>query len=296
MDVNSNHYDLIIIGRAGGGTLARQLAPTGKQILILERGDFLPPEKDNWNAKEVYQNQRYFTDEQWYDNSGKTFHPQTCYWVGGNTKVYGAALFRLRERDFERVEHLKGISPEWPLKYADFEPYYTQAEKLYNVHGQRGEDPIEPITAKDYPYPAVSHEPRMQEICDRLREIGRNPFHLPLGIKLNEVDRFLSKCIRCDTCDGYPCLVHAKADGEVNGIRPALHYPNVTLLTRAKVERLYTSESGREITEVKAEVNGHVRRFRGDIVVVSCGTINSAALLLQSANDRHPNGLANSSG
>ena len=296
MSIDNNHYDLIIIGTgAGGGTLARQLAPTGKQILILERGDFLPPEKDNWNAKEVYQNQRYFTDEQWYDKTGKTFSPQTCYWVGGNTKVYGAALLRLRERDFERVEHFSGISPEWPLKYVDFEPYYTQAEKLYNVHGQRGEDPTEPHAVGEYPHPAVSHEPRMEEICDRLKEIGHNPFHLPLGIKLNESDRFLSKCIRCDTCDGYPCLVHAKADGEVNGIRPALHYPNITLLTGAKVERLYTSESGREITEVKAEVNGHVRRFKGDIVVVSCGTINSAALLLQSANDRHPNGLANSS-
>ena len=92
-----------------------------------------------------------------------------------------------------------------------------------------------------------------------------------MGIKLNESDRFLSKCIRCDTCDGYPCLVQAKADGEVNGIRPALHYHNVHLLTGAKVERLYTSESGREITEVKAEVNGRVRQFRGDIMVVSCG-------------------------
>ncbi len=296
MSVNNQHYDLIIIGTgAGGGTLARQLAPTGKQILILERGEFLPREKDNWNAKEVYQNQRYFTNEQWYDKTGKTFHPQTCYFVGGNTKVYGAALLRLRERDFEQVQHKGGISPAWPLKYRDFEPYYTQAEKLYNVHGKRSEDPTEPKRFEDYYHPPVSHEPRMQEISDRLQSLGYNPFHLPLGIKLNEVNSFLSNCIRCDTCDGYPCLVQAKADGEVNGIRPALEYPNVTLLTGTKVERLYTSESGREITEVRAEVNGYSQRFKGDVVVVSCGAINSAALLLRSANDRHPNGLANSS-
>ena len=135
----------------------------------------------------------------------------------------------------------------------------------------------------------------MQEISDRLKRAGYNPFHLPLGIKLNEVNQFLSQCIRCDTCDGYPCMVHAKADGEVNGILPALHYPNVTLLTGAKVERFHTSESGREVTEVRAIVNGHTQRFKSDLVVVSCGTINSAALLLRSANDKHPNGLANSS-
>ena len=173
--------------------------------------------------------------------------------------------------------------------------YYDRAEKLYNVHGQRGEAPIEPKTTKDYPYPPVSHEPRMQEISDRVSDAGYNPFHLPLGLKLNEVDTFLSQCIRCDTYDGYPCMVHAKANGEVNGIRPALHYPNVTLLTGAKVERLHTSESGREVTEVRAVVNGHTEIFKSDLVVVSCGTINSAALLLRSANDRHPNGLANSS-
>ena len=293
----ANHYDIIIIGTgAGGGTIAHRLAPTGKKILVLERGDFLPREKANWNALEVYHKERYHTDERWYDREEKEFRPQTGYWVGGNTKVYGAALLRLRERDFDRVIHKQGFSPEWPLKYADFEPYYTQAEALYDVHGARGTDPTEPPCSEPYAYPPVSHEPDLQAIADDLQELGYNPFHLPLGLKLNEGDRANSPCIRCDTFDGYPCLVGAKADADVNAIRPTREkYDNFTLITNAKVLRLHTSQSGREVTGVDTEILGERHSFTGDIVVVSCGAINSAVLLLQSANEQHPNGLANSS-
>ena len=297
MASSSESYDVIIIGTgAGGGSLLHRLAPSGKEILVLERGTVLPREKANWSALEVYQKERYHTHEHWYDKEGKAFRPQMSYWVGGNTKVYGAALLRLREKDFETVEFEDGISPEWPLKYADFEPYYTEAEALFDVHGARGEDPTEPPRAEDYPYPPVSHEPRMQHMADGLQNQGLKPFHLPLGLKLNELDRSLWNCIRCDTCDGFPCLVRGKADAEVNAVRSALGRSNVTLLTDAKVTRLHTSASGREISEVEAEVGGEVRHFRGNIVVVACGAINSAALLLRSANDRHPKGLANGSG
>jgi choline dehydrogenase-like flavoprotein len=312
------HYDIIIIGTgAGGGTLAYRLAATGKKILVLERGDFLPREKANWDAVEVYQKERYHTEENWYDKDGKAFRPQTGYWVGGNTKVYGAALLRLRERDFETVIHKGGISPAWELKYRDFEPYYTQAEELYDVHGKRGEDPTEPPMTANYPHAPVSHEPDMQAIADNIRNLGYHPFHLPLGLKLNEANRVLSPCIRCDTFDGYPCLVGAKADAEVNAIRPAqAAYENLTLLTRAKVLKLHTNESGREITAVEVEITDdpsatihgtstiptprtelqqEIQQFSADIIVVACGAINSAALLLKSANDKHPNGLANRS-
>jgi choline dehydrogenase-like flavoprotein len=296
MSITDDHYDLIVIGTgAGGGTLAYQLAPTGKKILILERGGFLPREKANWNAAEVYQKERYHTEELWYDKEGQVFRPGTGYWVGGNTKVYGAALLRMRERDFEAVTHRDGISPAWPLSAKDFEPYYTQAEKLYDVHGQAGLDPTEPTRSEAYPYPAVSHEPRMQEICDGIQQQGLHPFHLPLGLKLNEVEQRLSTCIRCDTCDGFPCLVQAKADAELNGVRPAQSYSNITLMTDAKVLKLHTSASGREITGVETVVAGQSHLFTGSMVVVCCGAINSAALLLRSANDQHPNGLANSS-
>ena len=295
--MNITEYDVIIIGTgAGGGTLAYKLAPSGKKILVLEQGDFLPREKANWSALEVYQKERYHTSEHWYDKDGKAFRPQTGYWVGGNTKVYGAALLRLRERDFEQVIHKGGISPEWQLKYQDFEPYYTQAEKLYDVHGERGTDPTEPPCSEPFPYPAVSHEPDMQVLADCISKLGYKPFNLPLGMKLNESDRSQSLCIRCDTFDGYPCLVGAKADSEVNAIRPTREaYSNVKLQTNAKVLKLHTNESGREVTAVETDINGELHYLKADIVVVACGAINSAALLLRSANDKHPHGLANSS-
>ena len=292
---DNKHYDIIIIGTgAGGGTVAHELASTGKKILILERGEFLPREKENWNPKEVYQKQRYYTKEEWCDKDSKTLHPQTCYWVGGNTKVYGAALLPMRSQDFERVEHQEGISPAWELKYRDFAPYYTKAEQLFNVHGQKGQDPTEP-DGVDYPYPPVSHEPPMQSIADSLKQLGYNPFHLPVGLKLNEVDKTLSQCIRCDTCDGFPCLVDGKADAEVNCIERVQHQENVVLMTGAKVVKLHTSPSGGEVTGVETEIGEHTETFSADLVVVACGAINSAALLLRSANDAHPQGLANSS-
>jgi choline dehydrogenase-like flavoprotein len=294
--MTANHYDIIIIGTgAGGGTLAYRLAPTGKKILLLERGSFLPKEKANWDTVEVVQKERYHTTEIWQDKNGRAIHPGTSYCVGGNTKLYGGALFRWRERDFEQVVHKGGVSPAWSLKYQDFEPYYTQAEKLYEVHGQRGLDPTEPATNAPYPFPAIHHEPRIQEIHDSLKTKGLHPFYLPMAVKLNSVDRRLNQCIRCDTCDGFPCLVDGKSDAEVNCVRQAEPYENLTLLTEAKVTRLQTSPSGREVTGVETEIAGEYHQFSADIVVVACGAINSAVLLLRSANDRHPNGLANRS-
>lgn len=292
----TDSYDLIIIGTgAGGGTLARRLAPSGKRILILERGGFLPREKENWDSTAVFQDMRYHTSERWYDADGNGFMAHTGYFVGGNTKVYGGAMFRLRERDFETVQHKGGVSPEWPVKYRDFEPYYRAAEVLYEVHGKRGVDPTEPAMSADYPFPPLAHEPRIQELSDRLRARGHSPFQLPLALKRNDGDPVQSPCIRCNTCDGFPCLVDAKADADVNGIRPAMRHGNVTLALNAKVTRLLTETSAREVSAVEAEVDGEPHRFRGDIVVVAAGAINSAVLLLRSASDRHPAGLANSS-
>jgi choline dehydrogenase-like flavoprotein len=293
----TQHYDIIIIGTgAGGGTLAYRLAPSGKRLLLLERGDYVPREKDNWNPRAVNVEAKYHTKEVWRDGDGKPLHPHTNYYVGGNTKFYGAALFRLRQEDFGAIRHHGGISPAWPISYADLEPYYTQAERLYQVHGQRGEDPTEPPASAPYPYPAVSHEPRLQQLSDDWARLGLQPFHTPLGIMLDEKQPRLSRCIRCDTCDGFPCLVSAKSDAHVCCVEPAVQHPNVTLRTNAYVARLETSASGREITKVHVEHNGTMETYSADIVVVSCGAINSAALLLRSANDKHPNGLANRSG
>src|SRR6266478_4253218 len=292
----NNHYDIVIIGTgAGGGTLASKLAPTGTKILLLERGDYVPREKDNWSSAVVNLQGKYATKEVWKDRDGKDLHPHTNYYVGGNTKFYGAALFRLRKEDFGELRHYGGVSPAWPISYDDLDPYYSQAENQYNVHGQRGEDPTEPYSPCPYPHPAVSHEPRLQQLADDFARHGLKPFHTPLGIMLDEKTPHKSKCIRCSTCDGYPCLVHAKSDAQVLGVDPALTYPNVSLITNAYVERLETSPSGREVTKIVVKRNGSHEEISADVVVVSAGAINSAALLLRSANDRHPNGLANGS-
>jgi choline dehydrogenase-like flavoprotein len=291
-----NAYDVIIIGTgAGGGTLAYHLAPSGKRILLIERGDYVRREKDNWSSRAVNVEAKYHTKEVWRDKAGKPLHPHTNYYVGGNTKFYGAALFRLRERDFGEIVHHGGVSPAWPIEYSELEPYYTQAERLYNVHGERGADPTEPWSSSPYPFPAVQHEPRIQRLHDDLARNGLQPFHVPLGIMLDEANPTTSQCIRCETCDGFPCLVHAKSDAQVVCVDPALRFPNVTLLTNAKVLRLETSPSGREVTRVIVQRGGKEEAFSGAIVVSSCGAINSAALLLRSACDRHPNGLANRS-
>jgi choline dehydrogenase-like flavoprotein len=289
-------YDVLIIGSgAGGGTLARHLAPSGKRILLLERGDWLPREPQNWLVRDVFVENRYISPDTWYDAGGHAFQPQVHYFVGGATKLYGAALYRLRKDDFGELRHHDGISPAWPVSYDDFEPYYTQAEQLYEVHGARGEDPTEPPASAPYPYPAVSHEPRIQKLADELAAAGYHPFHAPCGIRLDEGNMPYSRCVRCEDCDGFPCLVHAKSDAEVLGVRPALEHPNVTLLTNTEAVKLETSDPGTAVTEVVVEHEGATERLAADIVVVSCGAANSARLLLMSANDRHPNGLANGS-
>jgi choline dehydrogenase-like flavoprotein len=292
----STHYDVIIIGSgAGGGTLTHRLAASGKKILLLERGDYVRREAANWSTKAVNQEGRYNTKEVWRDKHGEALHPHTNYFVGGNTKFYGAALFRFRTEDFGEIKHHGGLSPAWPITYSELEPYYTQAESLYHVHGNRGEDPTEPPASSPYPYAAVSHEPRIQQLSDDLGALGCKPFHVPLGVKLDEKNPRKSACIRCATCDGHPCLINAKSDAQTCAVEPALELPNVTLLTNAYVQKLATSSSGREVTNVRVMRNGELETYSADIVVVACGAINSAALLLRSASSKHPRGLANSS-
>jgi choline dehydrogenase-like flavoprotein len=295
--MRADDYDVIIIGAgACGGMLARQLAPTGKRILLLERGSWLPREKRNWDPVAVAVQQCYHNAPDYLDAAGRPFKSNNLHYVGGKSKIWGATFYRMREADFGRVEHQDGISPAWPLSYRDFAPYYAEAERLFDARGQRGEEPTEPPADQPYPHPAMPHEPRLEEIAHVLRQRGLHPAHQPLAIRRHVERPHLSQCIRCNTCDGFPCLVSAKADGEFNGVRPALEHPNVTLLTEAKAERLLVSPSGREVIGVQATVQGERQTVRGDMVVLACGAIHSALLLLRSANDKHPDGLANGSG
>ena len=231
----AERYDVVIIGSgAGGGTLAHRLAPSGKKILILERGDWLPREARNWSVDDVFGDNRYVSPDTWFLPDGEGFQPQVHYFVGGATKVFGAALYRLRKEDFGEMRHYDGVSPAWPVGYDEFEPYYSQAEQLYQVHGQHGADPTEPPSSRPYPAPPVSHEPRIEKLFNDLTAAGYHPFAAPSAVMLDEANMAYSRCIRCQTCDGFPCLVHAKSDAEVIAVRPALERPNVTLLRNAR--------------------------------------------------------------
>ena len=299
--MSEDHYDIIVIGSGpGGGSLAHKLAPTGKRILMIERGDYLPRSFDNWDSKTVFVDGKYQAPETWYGENGKSFAPGLHYWVGGNSKVYGAALFRLREDDFKELKTHDGLSPAWPVGYDEFEPYYGEAERLFQVHGLRGEDPNEPWSSTPYAYPPISHEPRIQKLSDDWAREGVHPFHLPLGIMMDEKDGKVtptSKCFRCDAFDGFPCAVNAKADSQVLCVDPtiAAHPDTFTLLTNAYVSRLETDPSGRSISKVHVTRHGQEETYSADIVVVACGALSSALLLLRSASDKHPKGLANGS-
>jgi choline dehydrogenase-like flavoprotein len=255
-----NDYDIIVIGSgAGGGTLVHELAPSGKRILLLERGDWLRREPENWLAGDVFVDGRYVSSDTWYYDDGSSFQPQVHYFVGGATKLYGAALYRMRKEDFGELRHRDGLSPAWPISYDEMEPYYTRAEQLYQVHGARGEDPTEPPSSAPYPHPPVSHEPRIQQLADDLAKAGLHPFHAPCGILLDEANPPFSRCVRCQNCDGFPCLVHAKSDAEVIAVRPAIEHDNVTLLTAAEAVRLRRGRSRRR-------ARGLHRRHRGGLV------------------------------
>jgi len=274
----------------GGGTLAWALAQRGIDVLVLERGDYLPREPQNWSPEAVFVEGRYKPSEKWFDDSGNAFAPGVHYVVGGNTKVYGSSLPRLREEDFEETVYPSGISPAWPFRYADIEPYYAQIEELFRVHGTTGEDPSEPWRSSPFPYPALEHEPYVAETIRRLAAQGLRPSSTAMGIDYGPG----GTCIRCGTCDGFPCRLGAKSDAETCGITPALATGHVRLLTNAKVERLETD--GGRVGAVVGNIDGEPLRVTGGAFVVSAGAANSAALLLASADDQHRKGLANSSG
>ena len=297
-----DRYDIIIIGSGpGGGTMAWRLAQSGKRILLIERGGYLKRERENWDSDAVFRKGRYQAQETWTSASGETFHPGLHYYVGGNSKVYGGVLLRLREEDFDEVRHKDGVAPAWPVKYDEFEPWYQAAEELFQVRGQRGEDPTEPRSPRPYKFPPVSHEPRIQQLADDLTATGLQPFHLPMGALLVEDASGAamphSPMLRCDPFDGFPSLTNGKADAQIIAVDPALAaHPNLTLLTHCLAQRLITNAAGTSITGVEVELEGQIHVMQGDVIVVACGALSSALLMLRSANDRHPDGLANQSG
>lgn len=303
------HFDLCIVGAgAGGSALALALAPTGKRILLLNRLGSLPREAANWDPEKLFVDGRYKAEDDWVDGrDGSDFRPGMFYWLGGNTKVYGSALLRARPEDFDALDTLDGVSPAWPIGYADLAPFYDRAEQLYHVHGRRGADPFEPPADGPFPHGAIAHDARIAEVAEGLRTAGIDAFELPMGVKFSEQDpgggpfvlRETFEAMGRAAFDGYPDLLHLKCDAEVATVQPLAAYPNVTLVTGATVSRIETNAAGTEAVAVVADVDTEdgveTVRYTADVFSVSCGAVQSAALLLRSASDAHPNGLANGS-
>jgi len=282
---------VVVIGSGmGGGTLAWALAQRGVEVLLVERGDVLPSERENWSPEAVFRDRRYKPAELWRDARGGTFSPGVHYVVGGNSKVYGASLPRLRERDFERTVYPGGVSPAWPFRYADLEPYYCDAESLYRVHGNVGSDPTEPWRSRPFPYPAVPHDPYVATTVERLAKAGLHPSSTAMGIDL----RAGGACIPCRTCDGFPCRVSAKSDAHTCAVQPALETGHVRLLTGTRINSLDVRKD--RVVAALGERDGEPVRIEGGAFVVSCGAANSAALLLRSRSERFPRGLGNDTG
>ena len=166
--------DVLVIGSGiGGATIAAGLAGSGARVTILERGEQLPESPAARDAKAIFIDQRYRPKETWRDGQGAEFNPGNYYYVGGNSKFYGAVMLRYRERDFDALEHADGVSPAWPISYAELEPWYGRAERLFQVRGAAGEDPTEPRHSTDYPHGPVPDEPAIARVRERLSRARR---------------------------------------------------------------------------------------------------------------------------
>lgn len=280
--------DVLVIGSGmGGATFAAGLAPSGAKILILERGERLSDSPSLRDARAIFQKGVYRPDETWIDGEGQAFNPGNYYYVGGNTKFYGAVLLRYRAEDFRPVEHRDGTTPGWPFAYDELEPWYGRAERLYRARGSVGGDRTEPPHSSPYPHSPVPDEPAIALVRERMVRAGLSPFSLPLGI---DIEAWLA---RAPTgWDSFPDAGHGKMDAEAGGLAAALAHPNVSLRTGAFVERLLLAPDGRRIAGVEVVSAGERTSIGAGLVVIAAGAVNSAALLLRSGDT----GLANGSG
>ena len=289
----TEHFDVVVIGSGpGGGTVAHALSSTSARILIVERGDFIPQEPENWSPRAVWRERRYRATENWLDGRDEEFSPYTHYCVGGNSKFWGSVLYRLRQEDFGELQHRDGVSPAWPITYETLAPYYERAELLYSVHGEYGPDPTEPPRGP-FPHAPIEHEGRIAVIVERLRKLGLHPSPLPLGLQRPGAS---DGCVLCETCNSFPCKLRMKSDADVCAVSPAIRRGAATLWTNSYAERLITNDGGDRVVAAELSRDGERVRVEAPLFVVSCGAVNSAALLLRSANSAHPEGLANSSG
>ena len=276
MIIDDNHYDVILIGSgAGGGTLAASLADAGHTVLLLERGGVMPQADQNVAEVSLFRKQRYHPEEKWFGTDGDPFSPQMVHAIGGNTKIWGGVLERMREQEFLGLPLQEGPSPDWELRYDDLAPWYDQAETLYHVHGVAGADPTAPARESAYPAAPRPVEPFLVELRAALERQGLHPYDLPLSWSDSAVD--------------------PTGDAELFGVDPVRTCSGVTVKEHARVMQLHVNPSGQEARGVEAEIDNQRWLFRGHQVVLAAGAIGTPEILLRSATDHHARGLANGS-
>jgi len=283
--------DIVIIGSGiGGSTIAAGLAASGASILILEAGGHIEDRPENRDQRAIFQRGHFRPKELWYETDGSGFNPGNYYNVGGNSKFFGAVLVRYRSEDFAEMQHKEGVSPAWPFAYEELEPWYSQAEQMYQVRGALGEDPTEPHHSLPYAFPPIPEEPAIAKVRTRLKQNGMHPYSLPLGV---DIDRWLAKAKT--PWDAHPNSFDGKMDAETVALALALQHNNVRLQIGSKVTRLETAADGGRIETIHYQQDGIARTLSPKLVILAAGAVQSAVLLLRSANDKHPTGLANAS-
>ena len=290
MFIDDHHYDCIVVGSgAAGATLASELTKQGKWVLLLERGGQLPLEEQNIQGVDLFKKTKYHPpNEKWFGPDGDPFSPQTAYALGGNTKIWGAVLQRMREREFGEVRLQEGISPSWPFEYDEIEPYYELAENLFQVHGKSGIDLTDPPRKNKYRYKPREPERFLERLREDLLRNNCHPYELPISWS-DTVDRKEEE-------EDYPsCSFFTRGDAQLFGLYSSKR-EQLELKTNAKVIRLHVNPTGRAVKGVEVDIAGDLWLFSGDIVVLAAGAINTPIILLNSKTIKHPNGLANNSG
>ncbi|MFQ5627789.1 MAG: GMC family oxidoreductase [bacterium] len=288
---SNQSWDVVIIGTGFGGSMAaRQLAAAGMRVLLLERGDWVARDDSAWDVKQILIDRKYktktaFEADQWLGR--RLVHPDMA--VGGNSIFYGAASLRLRERDFCAKSAFIDVAKDclsfvdWPIKYDHLEPYYDLAEQLLDVAGQAQIDPFEPRRRQPFPQESPPYSRPAQRIVDAAKNIGLNPFPLPLAINYRRNSQ-REKCIQCTTCDLFPCKIGAKNDLAMT-VLPEARKNGAVVQPHTIAKKLLRKNHRISGVECLDALSGERFVIRCGLCVVACGAIGSAKLLLLSGLD-----------
>jgi len=309
---DSDTVDVVIVGSgAAGGVIAREVAQAGLTVVLMEQGprfqvrSFRHDELKDWYlggiTNDAVKNPQTFRDAPDKTAELQKFKPALWYGrgVGGSSLHYTANFWRFHEIDFIERSVLGPIAgtgfADWPITYADLEPYYTKVEWEIGVSGLAGASPFDPPRTKPYPMPPLPVKSSGVLMERGARKLGWHPFPAPMAIN-SETYKGRSACVHCGFCHGLPCEVRAKASTLTTTIPEAEATGRCEVRSESYVFRIETDAQGRATGVTYYDRDRRERFQRARAVVVSANGAETPRLLLMSASRRFPNGLANSSG